>query len=105
MNASSLPSYATIVVAAVILANLATAWVVVLTMGANGGQLFSGAPLGVTSLSCLLLVFLYYNMLFPLEVSFWGSAVLAALGLWGAMVDYRHLRDREKPRRKTGNAG
>ncbi len=102
MNASSLPSYATLVVVAVILLNLATAWVVVLTMGENNGNLFAGAPPGVAALSCLMLVFLYYNAVVAPEVAFWGSAALAALGLWGAWVDYTRLVERRKSVKKRG---
>jgi hypothetical protein len=91
MNASSLPSYATLVLVAIVLVNLATAWVVMLTMGENSGQLFAGAPPGIAALSCLLLILFYYNAMLPIEVSFWGSAFLAVMGLWGAWADYRHL--------------
>ena len=103
MTASNLPYYANMVVIAIILAILATAWVVVLTTGENGGKLYAGAPAGVAALSGLLLVFFYYNAVLPLEVSFWGSAILAALGLWGAWVDYTHLTDRRKAMAKPGN--
>jgi hypothetical protein len=105
MNASSLPSYATLVVIAVILANLATAWVVIITMGEHSGQMFAAAPPGLAALSCLLLVFFYYNIVVPIEVSFWGSAFLAAMGLWGAWADYRHLAERRKSIKKRGDPG
>ena len=96
MTESELSSYAYLVTAFVVIANLGTAWIVVLTMGENKGILASGGPPLLAALSCLALLLLHYNVLLPREVSFWGSAILAALGFWGAWVDYAHLTDRRK---------
>ncbi|MBK6982432.1 MAG: hypothetical protein IPH30_13670 [Betaproteobacteria bacterium] len=108
MEAYTLPTYAYLVVIAVVLANLGTAWILVLTMGENNGSIISGGPPLVAALSVLCLVLSQYNILLPLDVSFWGSAFLAALGLWGAWVDYAHISDRrkilEKARRERKSA-
>lgn len=96
MNASSLPSYAGMVVVAVIVANLATAWLVVLSYGMNNGNLADHGPPWLGALSCIALLLCYYGIIFSVELSFWGSVILAALALWGAWVDYTRLSDRRK---------
>ncbi len=101
MEAYTLPTYAFLVVIAVVLANLGTAWLVMISMGENNGSLISGGPPLVAALSVLCLVLSQYNILLPLDVSFWGSAFLAALGAWGAWVDYAHISDRRKTLEKA----
>jgi len=102
MPESDLPSYAVVVEVLTVLAILGTAWIVVLTMGENSGNVISGGPPLLGALSCLSLVLLHYDVILDREVSFWAAACLGALGLWGAWVDYTHLTDRrkqlEKPR-------
>ncbi len=104
MTESPLPSYAFLIVAVVIMVNLATAWVMMLTMGENNGSLYSGGPPAVAALSCVLLLFCYYKVILPIDFSFWGAAFLAALGLWGAWVDYTHLSDRRKSVERAADA-
>ena len=101
MDASSLPSYAAMVVVAVIAANLATAWLVVLSIGENSGNLADQGPPLLAALSCIALVLCYYKIIFPVELSFWGAAALGALALWGAWVDYTRLSDRRKTLSKS----
>ncbi|MGE0355407.1 MAG: hypothetical protein AB7P08_00695 [Burkholderiales bacterium] len=101
MPEPSLPSYAGVVMVLVIIANLATGWVVLLTMGVNGGSLFSGGPPAMVGISCVALALCHYNILIPLDVSFWGATLSGALGLWGAWVDYSHLSDRREAVRKS----
>jgi hypothetical protein len=96
MDSPLLPSYAFLIVIGIVLANVATVVVVVITMGEHGGSVFAGAPPMLAGLSCLTLVLCYYKIMLPVEVSFWGSAFLAAMGLWGAWADYTHLADRKK---------
>jgi hypothetical protein len=99
----SLPSYAGVIAVAVIFGNLATAWLLVLTMGENSGGLADAGPPWVVAISCLLLVLCYYRIIMPVEMSFWGSAIACALGLWGAWVDYTRLVDRRKAIVKSPN--
>ena len=100
---SSLPSYAAVVLLAVIVANLVTAWLVVLAIGENSGNLFDVGPPWLAAFSCIGLLLCYYKAIFPVELSFWGSAVLGGMGLWGAWVDYTRLADRRKNPEKRRN--
>jgi hypothetical protein len=101
MTDPSLPSYATLVVFAVILANIATAWVVLMTFGANKGELYAGAPPLVAGLSCLSLALCYYKAIVAVDVSFWASVFFAVMGLWGAWRDYNHLSEHQKGGKKS----
>lgn len=101
MPEPSLPSYAGVVMILVIVANLATGWVVMLTIGMNGGSLYSGGPVAMVGISVLALALCQYNILLPVDISFWGATLTGALGLWGAWVDYSHLSDRREAVRKS----
>ncbi len=107
MKWNLLPSYATIVVGAIILANLASAWVITLTMGKNKGEFYDQGPPWMVALSILTLLLCWYDLFLPIEVSFWGATAFAGFGLWGAWADYTHLLDhyrdqkREKSRKPT----
>lgn len=103
MNPSPLPSYAYLIVGAAVVANLITASMVMITMSMNKSILYDAGPPGVAALSCLALLLFHYNALLPQEVALWGSAFLAAMGLWGAWVDYVHLSDHMKSTAKPRN--
>lgn len=104
MNAAALPSYASLVSVIVVVANLVTLWLVLLAMGKNRGSLADQGPPMLAGLSFVALALCYYNAIFPVEMSFWGAAVLGAMGLWGAWVDYARLSDHQKPVGKSGKA-
>lgn len=109
MKSSALPSYAMLVVSAIILANIVAVWVILLTMGKNKGDFYDQGPPWMVALSLIALLFCWYEIILPAEVTFWGSAAFAAFGLWGAWADYTHLLDhyrdlkREKSRSPSGS--
>ncbi|MBL0142561.1 MAG: hypothetical protein IPP91_10805 [Betaproteobacteria bacterium] len=96
MTDSSIPSYAGLIAIVVIMANLATAWLVVLAMGENSGGVFSEGPPWIAVGSGVTLALWHYNVILPAEMSFWGSVLLGAMGLWGSWVDYARLSDRRR---------
>lgn len=97
----SVPSYSYLILAVAVMANLATAWMVMLTMGENKGNLFAPGPPLLAGLSIFSLLLYNYNAIVSQELSFWGTVFMAAMGLWGAWVDYTHLSDRRKAGEKT----
>jgi hypothetical protein len=104
MNATALPSYAFLIAVIVVVANLATAWLVMLSVAENSGSFYDQGPAWLAVISSICLALSYYNAILPVELSFWGSAGLGAMGLWGAWVDYARLADRRKIMSKEANA-
>jgi hypothetical protein len=104
MNASSLPSYASLLAVVVVLLNLATLWLVALAMGENNGNVFSEGPPWIAVLSFICLGMCYYKIVVSPEVSFWIAVGMSVMGLWGAWVDYSRLADRRRSLQKSRNS-
>jgi uncharacterized membrane protein HdeD (DUF308 family) len=108
MKATSLPTYAMLVISGVILANIIAAWIILLTIGKNKGELYDQGPPWMVAASVITLLFCWYDIFMPAEVAFWGSVVLAVFALWGAWADYSYLLEHyrkqssEKSRRPSG---
>jgi hypothetical protein len=108
VKTGDLPSYANVVIGAVIVANILSAWVIAITMAKNKGELYDQGPPWMVALSVVTLLLCFYDLFLPAEVSFWGSAALAGFALWGSWVDYSHLvrhyesRRRERARGQSG---
>lgn len=104
MTQPALPSYAYLIVGVAILANVAAAWMVMLTMSLNKSILYDPGPPGLAALSIVVLLLFHYDALLPRDISLWGAAFLAGMSLWGAWVDYVHLSDHIKAGSKPRNA-
>jgi hypothetical protein len=91
MHPTELPSYASMVIGLVILADIIAAWIVLMTMMKNKGNLYDQGPPWMIVLSAVSLFLCWKNAFVSVEISFWAAVGFGILGLWGAWTDYIHL--------------
>ena len=108
MKTNVLPPYAMILLSGVILANIISVWLILMTMAKNKGELYDQGPPWMAALSVIMVLLCWYDSILPPETSFWGSAGFAVFAIWGSWVDFRHLLEhqekREKERKRSSTA-